>query len=356
MLFSELIRRTPVLSKTDTDTEVAHLSFDSRDVDALTLFFCLRGTRIDRHAFATEVYEKGCRAFVSEEALPLPEDAAVAVVPNARQALADISAVLYGAPCEAVFCIGVTGTHGKSTTAWLITRILEREGVRVGYIGKYGAYCNGGWVKTPLVTPESRELHALLSEMRECGVTHAVIEVSAQSITLARVHGIRFPLAVLTGLSYAHVGRGEHKDLSAYLEAKKTLFRNHHVRHVVYPAEDALATSLLADVGAKKITVGRSLSCSVCAHASETYAENGIPYQHFHTVANGEVAAFALPLTGKEHITYALLATAAAKTLSREKNIPPLSLSDVAKALKNPAFPQEFEKFSKKPKKFSKTP
>ena len=341
MRFFELAKHTPALSLSGIDTEVSRLTLDSREARYGDVLFCPTGKRLDRHDFAIEAYENGCRAFVAEKRLALPPDAAVATVPNARIALAELSSHLSGAPAEALFSIAVTGGDEKSRVAWLLAMALERLGVPVGYIGAFGAYSNQTFVRTSLVTPESHELHGLLREMQMAGATHTVIEVSAPSLAAERVYGIRFPLCVLTG----HVG-GEALEKGGqapkeYLALEKAFFRDHHAKAIVYPQEDSIAEHLLSDAGARLVSVGNSLYCSVCAHAVEPSYENGVRKNRFHAVADGEVAPISMPAFSKTAVKETLLAVAAVKTLVELCRLPYASLSDIGKAVESAEFPKK---------------
>ena len=341
MRFFELAKHTPALSLSGIDTEVSRLSLDSREAGYGDVLFCFTGKRLDRHDFAIEAYENGCRAFVAEKRLTLPPDAAVATVPNARIALAELSSHLVGAPAEAIFSVAVTGGREKSRVAWLLTAALERLGVPVGYIGAFGAYSNGKFVRTSLVTPESNELHGLLREMRMAGVTHAVIEVSAPSIAAERVYGIRFPLCVLTGHDGGEILEKEGTAPKEYLSLEKSFFREHHVKSAVYPKEDGIAELLLSDAGARLISVGNSLYCSLCAHAVEPSYENGLRKIRFHAVADGEVALISIPAFSETAVKETLLTVAAVKALVDLRKLPYASLSDVGKTVENAKFPKK---------------
>lgn len=341
MRFFELVKYTPTLSLSGIDTEVSRLLLDSREARYGDILFCLAGKRLDRHDFAIEAYGNGCRAFVAEKRLSLPPDAAVATVPNARIALAELSSHLSGAPTEALFSIAVTGGKEKSRVAWLLTSALEGLGVHVGYIGAFGAYSNGKFVTTSLVTPESPELHGLLREMRVAGVTHTVIEVSAPSLAAERVYGIHFPLCVLTGHDGGEVLEKSGTAPQKYLSLEKAFFRNHHIKTVVYPQEDSIAELLLSDAGARLVSVGNSLDCSVCAHAVEPYCENQRRRIRFHAVADGEVTRISLPASSDSAVREALLTVAAVKALNGLCRLPYASLSDIGKAVENADFPKK---------------
>ena len=340
MRFFDLVKHTPTLSLSGQDTHVSRLSIDSREAGRGDVLFCITGKRLDRHDFVTEAYRNGCRAFVAEKELVLPPDAAVATVPNARIALAELSSHLSGAPTEALFCIAVTGGKGKSNTAWLLTKTLEALGVPVGYIGAFGAYSNQKFVRTSLTTPESNELQGLLREMRVSGVTHTVIEVSAPALAAERVHGIRFPLCILAKLNGGEALMAGGTTPKEYLSLEQAFFRDHHAKYVVYPAEDRVAEGLLSDVGARLISVGKSLFSSVCAHAVEPCCEKGIRGIRFHAVADGEVTRITLPHSRDDALEEALLTVAAVKALVDLRRLPYASLSDIGNAIESINFPR----------------
>lgn len=339
MQFSDLIRETPVLSVTRGDPPVTSLSLDSRKAGPGTLFFCIPGVHIDRHAFAADVYAAGGRAFIAERPLSLPSDAAVALVPNARLALADLSCAFYGHPERKIFCIGVTGTKGKTTTAFLLTCLLQKQGVNAGYIGSLGAYCCGRWVATENTTPESLELVRLMAEMRECGVTHLAMEVSSQSLSVGRIRGLRFPLCLMTGLGYDHVGPGEHENLSAYFAAKKELFLHYHCETILYNADDRLCRQLLCGLPYRKIPVGFSGNAVFSAHSPELWQSGSCLFQNFDLIYRKEAVPVSLALPGEFNIRNALLAVAAVIVLSEAGRLPAYSLSDLARTLESAQVP-----------------
>ncbi len=258
MRFFELVRSTPILHLSGADCEISSLVIDSREARAGSLFFCIPGVRIDRHALALDAYARGCRAFVAERTLSLPQDTSIVILPHARLALADMAAAFYGYPAEEMTAVGVTGTNGKSAVAWILFRLLTAAGLRVGYIGAFGAHAGGRWVTTCNTTPESAELQRILYEMREGGISHLVLEISSQSLAVGRVRGLSFPYAVLTGLAYGHVGHGEHANLTAYLDAKRELFRFHRVETLIYNGDDKNVLDFVSGLHERRVRVGFS--------------------------------------------------------------------------------------------------
>ena len=333
MLFSVLKNSTPVLSASGDDKAVTALTIDSREAGSGSVFFCIKGVNVDRALLAPAAYHAGCRAFVAEHALPLPSDAAVAIVPNARLALADMAAAFYGYPASRLTVVGVTGTKGKTTTSLMLTALLREAGVSAGYIGSLGAMAGGTTVPTVNTTPESLELQRLMAEMADIGVTHLVLEVSSQSLAVGRIRGMRFPLSILTGLGYDHVGKGEHGNLPDYFAAKRELLYYYHCKTVVYPEADREAAALLRGISAKKVPVGFGSGFACLARTSVSEKKNGRLGESFHLMADGEPYPVTLPMPGKFNVTNALLATAAYIELEKSASVPPLSVPSIARAL-----------------------
>ncbi len=135
------------------DAEVEEVAYDSRKAVKGAVFVCMKGTKADSHQFCPQAYQAGCRVFVAEHPVKLPEDATVLTVENSRKALAYLSAARFGYPDRTMVTIGVTGTKGKTTTTHMIKAILEACGKKVGIIGTNGAYFGEGWEPTRNTTP-----------------------------------------------------------------------------------------------------------------------------------------------------------------------------------------------------------
>ena len=199
MKLSSILKDYPVLSVSDRPIAEAFLSgqmeqqihsidYDSRRVSAGSLFFCLPGAHADGHRFAPLAYAAGCRAFVcSRRLVSLPEDAVQILVENPRHALACLSASFYGRPAEKLTVIGITGTKGKTTTAFFMREILSGCGFPCAYVGSNGVLMEKDWFDTVNTTPESSELHRYFRMMVDRGITHVVMEVSSQALATHRV-------------------------------------------------------------------------------------------------------------------------------------------------------------------------
>ena len=206
-----------------TDAEIKGVAYDSRDVEPGSLFVCIRGTVKDGNTFAGEALKRGAAALVSEEFLPVPEEIPLIRVENARKALARISAAWFGYPARKLILVGVTGTKGKTTTAWMVRAILEQGGYKTGLLGTVSCITGKREFHSENTTPESWMIHQCFAEMAEAGMRCAVMEVSSQALKQYRVEGISFDCGIFTNIEADHIGPGEHRDFQEYLECKKKL-------------------------------------------------------------------------------------------------------------------------------------
>ena len=204
---------------------VKEIVIDSRIAFDGTVFVCLRGSFSDGHDFALKAYLNGCRCFVSEKPLSgLPADAIVLVVNNTREMLAKMACRFYDHPSKKLKIIGLTGTKGKTTTALMITHIMNSCGLNCGYIGSNGVFFNKSWYKTQNTTPESLLLQKHLYDMQASGVEYVALEVSSQALYTHRVDGVRMDTVVYTNLGHDHIGKFEHPDYEHYINSKAHLF------------------------------------------------------------------------------------------------------------------------------------
>ncbi len=203
--------------------EVRGVTHDSRRVEPGFVYVALRGQKHDGHAFIPEAVRRGAVAAVGETELELPVP--YARVGDARRALSALAAAFFGHPSKALKVIGVTGTDGKTTTSHLIHHLLTALGVPAGLVSSVGYAFQDEWryPEGHFTTPEAPELQAILAEMRERGLTHAVVETSSHALAQHRVADVDFDLAVWTHLAPEHLDF--HGSLEAYFEAKASLVR-----------------------------------------------------------------------------------------------------------------------------------
>ncbi|MBI5584274.1 MAG: UDP-N-acetylmuramoyl-L-alanyl-D-glutamate--2,6-diaminopimelate ligase [Deltaproteobacteria bacterium] len=224
MVLSELIR---VLPRTEvrgaTDREIGSIAYDSRQVAAGGLFLALRGARQDGHHFIGAALDRGAVAIVLENFDPgIPAATTQILVPDSREALALIGACFYGYPARKLRMIGLTGTNGKTTTAYLVEALLKTAGFKTGVLGTIEYRCGGRTWPAPVTTPESLDLHYYLAEMVREGATHVVMEVSSHALEQGRCRGIEFEVGLFTNLTQDHLDY--HRDMESYYQAKAKLF------------------------------------------------------------------------------------------------------------------------------------
>lgn len=203
---------------------VVDLCYDSRLAKVDTVFFALQGKTSDGAAYIDMAYAQGCRVFVAQRLVVVPKDALLIIVNNARLALSYAAHVFFGKPSESLKVIGITGTKGKTTTTTMLYQVLTKHGLKAGVIGTNGIYFKEIFLKTANTTPESYELHKVMRQMLDAGVTTCFMEVSSQGLMMKRVEHIAFDLAVFTNMAVDHIGELEHPTFDDYLYWKTYLF------------------------------------------------------------------------------------------------------------------------------------
>jgi UDP-N-acetylmuramoyl-L-alanyl-D-glutamate--2,6-diaminopimelate ligase len=210
------------------DVEITSLAHDSRAVAQGTLFLCVPGFRADGHRFAPAAVEAGAAALVVERPLGLgvPE----LEVRSVRAAMAPLAARFYGDPADQLLLVGVTGTNGKTTSAYLVRELLEAGGMQCGLLGTVKSVIGGSEREVVRTTPEAIELQSDLRAMVDGGDRACAIEVSSHALELGRADAIGFAAALFTNLTQDHLDF--HPTMEDYFLAKRKLF---------LPGEDASA-------------------------------------------------------------------------------------------------------------------
>jgi UDP-N-acetylmuramoyl-L-alanyl-D-glutamate--2,6-diaminopimelate ligase len=200
--------------------EVTDLAYDNRRAGPGTLFFCVPGFTRDGHEFAADAIAKGAVALVVER----PLDLGVPEIPveSVRAAMAPAAAAFFGHPTDRLQTIGVTGTNGKTTTAFLVRALLEAGGRQTGLLGTVKSVIGGTEREVARTTPEAIDLHRAFAEMLGSGDRACVIEVSSHALELHRADAIHFAAAIFTNLTQDHLDF--HPTMEAYFAAKRRLF------------------------------------------------------------------------------------------------------------------------------------
>ncbi len=282
--------------------EVRALAFDDRVVEPGTVFFCVPGFSRDGHDFAPQAVARGAAALVVErqlEGIDVPQ----ILVPDVRAAMAPAAAVLHGDPTARLATAGITGTNGKTTTAYLLRALLEAGGHRTGLLGTVASVIGGVEEPTQRTTPEAIDLQASFAAMLAGGDTHCVMEVSSHALELRRADAIHWAVAVWTNLSQDHLDF--HPDLEAYFQAKRRLFLATEGPSVLN-VEDEHGRRLAEELP-DAITVGFREEAQVRA-TDVTFGLNGSDF-----LLDGTRMHIALP--GRFNVLNALGAIAAARAL-----------------------------------------
>ncbi len=235
--------------------EVQALAYDNRRVQPGTLFFCVRGFTRDGHDFAGDAVARGAAALVVDHPLGLavPE----VVVEDVRAAMAPAAARLHGDPTVTLRTIGVTGTNGKTTTAYLVRALLEAAGHQTGLLGTVTSIVGGLEHSVARTTPEAIDLQATFAAMRDGGDSHCVMEVSSHALELGRADAIHWAAAIFTNLTQDHLDF--HPTMEEYFAAKCKLFVDGRPQVAVVNVDDAYGARLAAvirDIVPELVTVG----------------------------------------------------------------------------------------------------
>src|SRR5712671_6930627 len=204
------------------EVDVRALAVDSRKVGAGALFAALPGAVADGADFAPQAVERGAAAVLSDRELDVAP-AALIVAPDARRAFSQAASRFHGEPSKRLRLVGVTGTNGKTTTAYLVEQLAAALGERTGLIGTIESRWPGGSAGATHTTPESHDLQELLARMAQAGAQLVSMEVSSHALAQERVSGCTFAAAAFTNLTRDHLDY--HGTLDAYFEAKARLFR-----------------------------------------------------------------------------------------------------------------------------------
>jgi UDP-N-acetylmuramoyl-L-alanyl-D-glutamate--2,6-diaminopimelate ligase len=262
MTFQQVLDGAEVLAQSG-DPGVSSVEYDSRRVKPGCVFVAMRGETSDGNQFIDQAIKAGAVAVVTDSAAEKPRPGvAWAVVPQGRRALARISANFYGKPAERIAITGITGTNGKSTTAFLMESILRAAGRKSALIGTIEYRVAGKVLPAPHTTPEALELNQMFSAALGEGATDAVMEVSSHALAQERVYGIPFDVAVFTNLTRDHLDY--HKTMEEYFAAKRVLFEGCGT-----DAPRAVVTNLDDEYGAKLAEFSRKRSAQVLTYGWE---------------------------------------------------------------------------------------
>ncbi len=217
--------------------EIGGVAYNSKQVERDSVFVAMKGEEVDGHDYIEEAIEKGARAVVLEDENRRIGGIPTVVVPNSRKALGTISTAFFRNPSAKMTLIGITGTNGKTTTAYLAESILRGAGFKTGVIGTIDYHFGGTVHRAATTTPESYDLQEMLKHMLEEGVSHVIMEVSSHALHQHRIEGCHFDIGVFTNCTPDHLDY--HKTMDHYFESKTSLF-THFLQKSVKPQSLAL--------------------------------------------------------------------------------------------------------------------
>lgn len=300
-----------VATKGDMATGIAGISYDSRKVRPGFAFVCVEGYKTDGHIYVKAAIENGAAAVVAQKPVEVPEGLPLILVRDSRQALALMAAAFAGYPARKLKMTGVTGTNGKTTTVFLIEKILQEAGYKTGLIGTIMNKIGDRVLPVTNTTPESLDLQLLLQEMADNTVSHVVMEVSSHALELDRVAGVAYDTAVFTNITQDHLDF--HQSMENYLAAKQKLFTNLNrdfaksgAKHAIINIDDPRAGELVKVSAAPVVTFGIEHECNIKANNINLRA-NGMT---FDVSAPGGEMTLNLHLTGRFNVYNALAAIA----------------------------------------------
>jgi len=292
------------------DREVSGITYDSRRVTPGMLFVAIPGRNTDGHEFISTAIERGAAAVICERARAFPSRATRISVPDAREALAHAANSYYESPSKKLKVIGVTGTNGKTTVAFMVKAMLEAAGVKTGLLGTVRYEIGDRVIPAQRTTPESLEVQQMMAQMLKADCEACVMEVSSHALEQKRVLGVEFDVGIFTNLTRDHLDY--HGTMENYFAAKKKLFTS-----LAEGGKRAAAVINIDDTygarlaGANRVEVELTYGLDKLARLRATKIELNADGSRFVVEAPERKFALRLPLIGRHNIYNALAAVGA---------------------------------------------
>jgi UDP-N-acetylmuramoyl-L-alanyl-D-glutamate--2,6-diaminopimelate ligase len=295
------------------DLEITDLAYDNRRAGPGTLFFCVPGFTRDGHDFAADAVANGAAALVVER--PLDLDVPQIRTESVRRAMAPAAAAFYGDPTTHLETVGVTGTNGKTTTAFLIRALLEADNRQTGLLGTVKSIIGGQEHEVVRTTPEAIELQKTFRQMLDAGDHACVMEVSSHALELHRADAIHFAAAVFTNLTQDHLDF--HPTMEDYFNAKRRLFVAGP--GAAHPEPPGVSVINIDDPYGARLAADLQDPVTFALDATATYTalhvETGLAGSRFDVRAPDQTIALSSPLRGRFNVYNVLGAFAAAVSL-----------------------------------------
>ena len=297
------------------DREISGVTYDSRRVAPGMIFVAVPGQNADGHEFISAAVERGAAAVICERTQAFPSRATRICVPDAREAMARVSRSFYHHPSAKLKVVGVTGTNGKTTVAFMIKAILEAAGLRTGLLGTVRYEIGDRRLPAQRTTPESVEVQQLMSQMLKADCQACVMEVSSHALDQKRVLGVEFDVGIFTNLTRDHLDY--HGTMESYFAAKKKLFTSlkegTKKGAAIINIDDAFGARLASETTGLEVqlTYGLDQTARLRATKIELSAEGS----RFVVETPERKFALRLPLIGRHNIYNALAAVGAGLAL-----------------------------------------
>ena len=310
------------------DSDIGSIHYRAQEVQPGGIFVAVIGQAADGHDFMHQALKRGAAAIITQKEPPQPflneiragspkTRPIIIRVPNTRQTLADLAACYFGHPSKDMILVGITGTNGKTTVAYLIESILLQAGFKVGVIGTINYRYGNKTFTNPMTTPESLDLQRILTEMRRAGVTHVVTEASSHAMDLYRIKNCWFDAAAFTNLSQDHLDF--HGDMQSYWSSKKRLFTEYLTTgpkkenaSAVINCDDARGRELAGSLPMPVVKTGSAPDCEIRPENIRCNL-NGTAGK---VAAPGGSFNFKTPLVGIHNVENILSATGVASVLN----------------------------------------
>ncbi|HKK83824.1 MAG TPA: UDP-N-acetylmuramoyl-L-alanyl-D-glutamate--2,6-diaminopimelate ligase [Atribacterota bacterium] len=314
MKLSELIKDLNIDKvKGSIDIDISGISQNSKKVKEGYLFVCIEGFVMDGHKFIPEAIQRGAGAILLQKDIPINKDITVLLVKDTRKALALLANRYYDYPSRKLKVIGITGTNGKTTVAYMLKAILEEADKKVGLLTTVENIINHQSKDSKMTTMESLDLQKAFCKMLSGNTDYCIMEVSSHSLSLSRVEGCDFDVAIFTNISDEHFEI--HQNFQNYLDSKKKLFqslksskKNIYQKKGIVNIDEIYANEFIDCLQVDKITYGIERECmfranNIMINLRET---------HFTAETPAGDVEILLNMSGKYNVYNALAAIAAA--------------------------------------------
>jgi UDP-N-acetylmuramoyl-L-alanyl-D-glutamate--2,6-diaminopimelate ligase len=322
MNLAEIVKTVKPLAVEGTlDREITGITCDSRRVMPGNLFVAVRGERTDGHRFMDAAIDRGASAIVLESDASFRRRVTRIKVSDARRSMAQASAQFYNHPSQGLKVVGITGTNGKTTTAFMVRAIMEAAGFPCGLLGTVQYQIGQRVIPASRTTPESVEIQDMMSQMLRVGCGGVSMEVSSHALDQSRVAEVDFDVAVFTNLSQDHLDY--HGTMENYFESKVKLFSAlgtvRKAGRAMVNADNAYGRELIKRLGGDHAVVsyGVSSAAVVCAEDVRVSAEGS----YFVVNAPPGSIPMSLPLIGRYNVSNALAAISATLALGIDLQI-----------------------------------